>query len=97
LLSQYLPYHAYDDYSALYSLACAIFPVDDWRGRLMAQLSAFTAYVDASGHPSDQPFVIVSGFVANCHQWLFFNRMWESIHKQFGVELPFHAADFLCS
>ena len=63
----------------------------------MAQLSAFTAYVDASGHPSDQPFVIVSGFVANCHQWLFFNRMWESIHKQFGVELPFHAADFLCS
>lgn len=83
-----------DDVSPLHSLLCAIFPCGDWCGRLMAKLSAFSAYFDASGHPSDQPFVVVSGFVANAHQWLFFNKMWEAIHKRYDIALPFHAADF---
>jgi len=60
----------------------------------MAQLSAYTGYFDASGHPSDQPFVVVAGYVANIHQWKFFNRMWENIHKEFDIDLPFHATDF---
>jgi hypothetical protein len=60
----------------------------------MAQLSAYTGYFDASGHPSDQPFVVVAGYVANVHQWKFFNRMWEKVHHEYGIDLPFHATDF---
>lgn len=51
----------------------------------MAKISAFNAFFDASGHPSDQPFVVVSGYVANVHQWQFFNRMWEEIHKRYEI------------
>lgn len=60
----------------------------------MANPSAYTAYFDAGGHPSDQPFVVVSGYIANIHQWKLFNRMWEAIHKEYDVALPFHASDF---
>jgi len=58
-------------------------------------MSPFTAYFDASGHPSDQPFVIVSGYVANFLQWQVFNCSWEEAHKKFDVPLPFHMADFM--
>jgi hypothetical protein len=60
----------------------------------MAKPSAYTAYFDASGHPSDQPFVVVAGYIANINQWKLFNRMWENVHKEFDIELPFHASDF---
>jgi hypothetical protein len=91
-----LPYGLpdYDDANnQLECLASAIYPSGS-EGHLMAQLSAYTAYFDASGHPSDQPFVVVAGYVANIHQWKFFNRMWESIHKEYDIALPFHATDF---
>jgi hypothetical protein len=61
----------------------------------MAQISAFTAYFDASGHPSDQPFVVVSGYVANFMQWQVFNANWTETHKRFGMPIPFHATDFM--
>jgi hypothetical protein len=90
-------FHGVPDYddanNQLESLAAAIFPKGS-EGHLMAQLSAYTAYFDASGHPSDQPFVVVSGYVANMHQWKYFNTMWEAVHKEFDVDLPFHATDF---
>src|SRR4029077_12645347 len=57
--------------------------------------SAFTAYFDASGHPSDQPFVVVSGYVANYLQWQGFGKAWAHTHNKFNVDLPFHMADFM--
>jgi hypothetical protein len=61
----------------------------------MAKLSAFSAYFDASGHPSDQPFVVVAGHVANYLQWQGFNKAWEHFHNKAGVNLPFHMSDFM--
>jgi hypothetical protein len=61
----------------------------------VAQPSAFTAYFDASGHPSDQPFVVVAGYVANFLQWQGFNKAWEHFHVKAGVSLPFHMTDFM--
>jgi len=58
-------------------------------------MPAFTAYFDASGHPSDQPFVVVSGYVANFLQWQVFNGNWAATHKRFDVRLPFHTTDFM--
>jgi hypothetical protein len=74
-------------------LSCAIF-TEEPENELMAHLSPFTAYFDASGHPSDQPFVVVAGYVANYAQWGLFNRAWEHFHGKAGIELPFHMADF---
>jgi uncharacterized protein DUF3800 len=57
----------------------------------------FTAYFDASGHPADQPFVIVAGYVANYTQWRMFNAMWENEHEKAKCDLPFHMTDFMAA
>ena len=64
------------------------------RARLMAM---FTAYFDASGNAVDQPFVIVSGYIANYIQWTFLENAWAEVHKKYGVNQPFHAADFMAA
>jgi hypothetical protein len=60
--------------------------------RLMA---AFSAYFDASGNAVDQPHVVVSGYIASYLQWKLIESTWRNIHKTYGVELPFHAADMM--
>jgi hypothetical protein len=56
-------------------------------------MALFTAYFDASGNAVDQPFVIVTGYIANFQQWKFFEDCWKNAHTKYGVNLPFHAAD----
>jgi len=41
--------------------------------------SAFTGYFDDSGHPDDQPAVIVAGHITTVEQWLFFEREWNEV------------------
>lgn len=60
--------------------------------RLMAM---FTAYFDASGNALDQPFVVVSGYIANYIQWKLFENMWKKVHDDNGVNLPFHMASLI--
>ena len=62
--------------------------------RLMAM---FTAYFDASGNPKDQPFIVVSGYVANYLQWQRFEDDWATIHRTFEVNPPFHMAEFVAA
>jgi hypothetical protein len=57
-------------------------------------MAFFTAHFDASGHPADQPFVIVSGYVANYTQWRMFNAIWETEHTEMKCDIPFHMTDF---
>ena len=59
-------------------------------------MAKFSAYLDASGTP-DQPFVIVAGYIANYMQWRVFESQWKGIHTRYGVELPFHMADFIAA
>jgi len=63
-------------------------------GRLMA---FFTAFFDASGNSKDQPYVVVAGYIANWCQWQFLENQWRDIHKEHGVNIPFHAAEFVDS
>jgi hypothetical protein len=81
-----------EDFTSFDNLAYSIFR--EPRERLMGM---FTAYFDASGHPADQPFVIVAGYVANYTQWRMFNAIWELEHKEFNCDLPFHMADFMAA
>lgn len=56
----------------------------------------FTAYFDASGD-WNQPFVIVAGYIANLWQWKSLENVWPNIHKEYGVQTPFHMADFIAA
>jgi hypothetical protein len=60
-------------------------------------MAFFTACFDAAGHPADQPFVVVAGYISNYMQWKSFDQMWEKTHSIAGVNLPFHMADFNAS
>lgn len=57
----------------------------------------FTAYFDASGNAVDQPFVIVSGYIANYIQWKFIEDTWQQVQTKYGVNQLFHAADFMAA
>lgn len=81
-----------EDFTGFDNLAYSIFR--EPRERLMG---FFTAYFDASGHPADQPFVIVAGYVANYTQWRMFNAVWELEHKDAKCDIPFHMADFMAA
>lgn len=58
-------------------------------------MAMFTAYFDASGNAREQPFVVVSGYIANFLQWKLFEASWLEAHKKHDVELPFHMSDFV--
>lgn len=57
----------------------------------------FTAYFDAAGDGQEQPFIVVAGYIANWLQWRSFETMWKHVHKEYGVELPFHMAEFVAA
>ena len=63
-----------ENISSLDRLAASLFVSSfDPRSRIMA---LFTAYFDATGNAKDQPFVVVSGYIASVHQWRMFNGAW---------------------
>jgi len=57
----------------------------------------FTAYFDASGNAVDQPFVVVSGYIASYIQWKFLENAWQELHAKYGLTLPFHAVEFMAA
>ena len=52
-----------------------------------------SAYYDVSGHSSDQPFVVVAGFVASKKKWLRFEDGWQRALRDFGLGKAFHATE----
>ena len=82
-------------WSPIDSLAASLFVPDPSPGsRIMAM---FTAYFDAAGNGKDQPLVVVSGYVANYFQWRALENLWAEIHSEYGVNIPFHAAEFMAA
>ncbi len=57
-------------------------------------MGLFTAYLDAAGDSNKQPFVVVSGYIANLGQWIAIESIWKQIHAEFKMDLPFHMAEF---
>jgi hypothetical protein len=55
--------------------------------------SEFSGYFDDSGHPDDQPAVIIAGFVASKDQWLAFDDEWNELLAVHGIPF-FHMAQF---
>jgi len=55
----------------------------------------YSLYLDDSGHPKNQPYVVVAGFVATEQQWQHFKPRWETALKKYGLGHTFHMTDFM--
>ena len=78
----------HDGYSSLEHLARTVNPISDWRG---VQLAMLTAAFDASGHESDQLFLVVAGFISSADDWADFSHRWNERLEKDGIPC-FHAA-----
>jgi hypothetical protein len=66
---------------------------DPGRTRI-AVMGEYAIYLDDSGHPSNQPFVIVAGFVSTEQKWLAFEPDWKAALLRHGLGPVFHMTDF---
>jgi hypothetical protein len=57
-------------------------------------MTEYALYLDDSGHPSDQPAVVVAGFVATIEQWQQFGPEWSAALHKHGLGNTFHMTDF---
>ena len=57
-------------------------------------MTEYSLYLDDSGHPKDQPYVVVAGFVATESQWLRFGPLWKAALAKYGLGEAFHMTDF---
>jgi hypothetical protein len=61
-------------------------------------MAMFTAYFDASGNAEQSAsFIVVAGYIANVLQWRSLEIMWDNIHKEAGVNKPFHMSEFMAA
>src|SRR5437870_3751704 len=61
---------------------------------LLAMITGYTSYFDASGHPAQQTVLTVGGHVSTIEKWQRFDREWTAILKRYGVA-AFHMTDFV--
>lgn len=60
----------------------------------IAAVTDFAVYLDDSGHPDSEPYVIVAGFVASESQWLEFEREWQRLLDRYKIGAAFHMTKF---
>lgn len=57
-------------------------------------MKEYALYLDAAGHPSDQPILCAGGFLASESSWLAFEGSWKDALKKNGLPEVFHMTDF---
>lgn len=57
-------------------------------------MTDYAAYLDDSGHPTDQPYVVVAGFLASEADWLSFLPEWGAALTKYGIGPIFHMTEF---
>jgi hypothetical protein len=58
-------------------------------------MTDYALYIDDSGHPDDQAFVVAAGFIATEKEWLEFEPAWKMVLRNVGLSEPFHMTDFM--
>jgi hypothetical protein len=58
-------------------------------------MANFALYIDDSGHPDNQPFVVAAGFVSTEQQWTTFEPLWKDALSRHRIIEPFHMTDFM--
>jgi hypothetical protein len=64
---------------------------------LGALVTEYAIYLDDSGHPADQPCVLVAGFLAPEERWRAFEPRWKRALERYGLGEAFHMTDFEAS
>lgn len=52
-------------------------------------MTEYALYIDDSGHPVDQPYVIATGFVSTEERWLKFEKEWDAALSSLKIRRPF--------
>jgi hypothetical protein len=83
-----------NQYSLLRHLCWGTLLNHDPRHTWIAVMTEFALYLDDGGHPSDQPYLVVAGYVAAESQWLAFEPKWRGALARFHLGTDFHMTDF---
>jgi hypothetical protein len=84
-------------YSLLRHLCWSILLNRDPKRVWVGIMTEFSLYLDDSGHPSNQPYVVVAGYVSTESNWLAFEPEWDMVLDRFNLDRPFHMTDFMSS
>jgi len=57
-------------------------------------MTEYAAYLDDSGHPDDQPYVVVAGFLSTKEGWLTLETEWNAALRKHEIGDVFHMTDF---
>src|SRR2546429_1238415 len=63
---------------------------------LIAMITGYSAYFDASGHPSRGKVLTVAGFVSTVEKWARFDLQWNTILGSENIKV-FRMTDFVSS
>jgi hypothetical protein len=58
-------------------------------------MTDFSIYCDDGGHPDDQPFLVMAGYICSEPQWLAFADEWRATVERLGLPFPFHMTEFM--
>ena len=58
-------------------------------------MTEYALYLDDGGHPNDQPFLVVAGYVSTESKWLAFEPAWKEVLAKFALGTEFHMTDFM--
>lgn len=82
-------------YSLLRHLCWGILGRHDPQRSWVIAMTEYSLYMDDGGHPDDQPYLVVAGYVASESQWLAFEPKWRALLIKFTLDDPFHMTDFM--
>jgi hypothetical protein len=57
-------------------------------------MTEYAVYLDDSGHPADQPYVIAAGFLSTKEGWLALETEWRAALRKHEIGDAFHMTDF---
>jgi hypothetical protein len=82
------------DYSLIRHLCWGVLLNHDPKLTRIAIVTEYAVYLDDSGHPSNQPYVIVAGFISTENKWLRFEPLWNAALSRWGLGPVFHMTEF---
>jgi len=83
------------DYSLIKHLCWGVLLNHDPRRTWVAVMTEYAVYLDDSGHPNDQPYVIAAGFLSTEQGWLAFEPEWKAALAKHKIGDVFHMVEFL--
>jgi hypothetical protein len=63
--------------------------------KIVLFMTEYALYLDDGGHPDNQPFLVVAGYMATTPQWTAFESAWKATLSRFKLEPTFHMTDFM--